>query len=132
MATIITYTTRQESTKRAKGNWHRKEPVKTKETEHNVCVETALRSLVKDLTPQGVRAISYQEGRIDLEHSDYGYDLGHIELKNGNLSVATKSTFDGVHYQKWQTVCFFRGYKAKIDITDLWNEIVADTMELSA
>lgn len=130
MATIITYTTRQESTKRAKGNWHRKEPVKTKETEHNVCVETAIRTLLKELT-QEVKAICYQ-GRIDLEHSDYGYDLGHIELKNGNLSIFTKSTFDGVHYQKWQTVCFFRGYKAKIDITDLWYEIVADTMELSA
>lgn len=132
--TIVTFKTIQTSVKIRQGMWNKTTPKKEKMTEK--VSETEVRQWIKNLIvneineydQDGISVYTINGTDIQIDNSEYGYTLWNCRLKNGNLTTCDKYTFDGRHTSVWQTICFFKGYQQKLNIDQMFKEIVEEIL----
>lgn len=132
--TIVTFKTIQTSVKIRQGMWNKTTPKKEKMTDK--VNETEVRTYIKNLIVNKINTYHQDDiivyfnafDRVAIDNKEYGFELWSCQLKNGNLSTCNKHTFDGRHTSVWQTICFFKGYQQKLNIDQMFYEVVEEIL----
>ena len=135
--TIVTFKTVQTSYKVRQGEWapcssgpnsKTKNTEKVSETEVRTYIKNLILNEINEYDQDGISVYAIGDRNLTINNSEYGYTLWNCRLKNGNLTTCDKYTFDGRHTSVWQTICFFKGYQQKLDIDQMFIEVVEEIL----